>query len=283
MHEGVVVCAPEAPLRYAAELMSRHRIHAVVVLGDDEEGGLWGMVSDVDLVTALARGELDARTAGGMAQTPPVTISPDDPLERAAETMAAHCVTHLIVTDRHDRPIGIVSTLDLARAVSPARPSLTVAEIMRALTQEQVGYELLPHEWTARATDEAAVLQVPLAEVAKTVVVVSPDGFVRVVVPASERLDLRKVRDALGETGMVWLASEEQLAAAYPMFELGAVPPFGGPAGERVIVDRRFMGRKFLVLEAGSHVQSLRLRTADVLRLTNATMADVCRSLSQTA
>src|SRR5688572_13956725 len=46
MHPGVLVCGPESPLRYAARVMATHGVHAVVVLGDEEEGGLWGIVSD---------------------------------------------------------------------------------------------------------------------------------------------------------------------------------------------------------------------------------------------
>jgi len=70
MHPGVIFCAPESPLRYVARLMARHGVHAIVVLGEDEEGGLWGVVSDSDLVHAIARHDLGARTAGGTARTP---------------------------------------------------------------------------------------------------------------------------------------------------------------------------------------------------------------------
>jgi CBS domain-containing protein len=118
MHPGVLVCGPESPLRYAAGVMATHGVHAVVVLGDDEEGGLWGVVSDVDLVAAIARRELDLHTAGGMARTPLVTVSREQSLAQAAELMSAHGVTHLIVVGSRHRPIGILSTLDIARAAA---------------------------------------------------------------------------------------------------------------------------------------------------------------------
>lgn len=118
MHPGVIFCAPESPLRYAARLMARHGVHAIVVLGEDEEGGLWGVVSDSDLVHAIAQQDLGARTAGGMARTPVVTISREDTLARAAELMSEHGVTHLLVVSREAHPIGVVSTLDLARATA---------------------------------------------------------------------------------------------------------------------------------------------------------------------
>ena len=117
MRPGVLYCRPEAPLRYAAEMMARHGVHALLVLGDEEEGGVWGVVSDTDVLAAIAGRTLDVHTTGGMAQTPVVTISRSSSVGRAAELMREHSVTHLLVTAGGD-PVGVVSTLDLARAVA---------------------------------------------------------------------------------------------------------------------------------------------------------------------
>jgi len=59
------------------------------------------------------------------------------------------------------------------------------------------------------------------------------------------------------------------------MYELGAVPPFGVPAGDRVLFDRRLAQRDSVVLEAGSHNESLRMKTADLLTLSGAEVADI--------
>jgi CBS domain-containing protein len=117
MHEGVFFCPPEAPLRYAAEMMARHHVHSIVVLGDDEEGGLWGVVSDGDVLDAISRGELDQHKAGAATRTPLVTISRSDSVVHAAQAMRRHAVTHLLVV-AGGRPVGVVSTLDLAAAVA---------------------------------------------------------------------------------------------------------------------------------------------------------------------
>ena len=69
--------------------------------------------------------------------------------------------------------------------------------------------------------------------------------------------------------------SESELVTAYPQFELGAVPPFGGPAGDRVVVDRRLVEQEHVVLEAGVHDTSLRLRTDDLLTAADAELVDV--------
>jgi prolyl-tRNA editing enzyme YbaK/EbsC (Cys-tRNA(Pro) deacylase) len=60
------------------------------------------------------------------------------------------------------------------------------------------------------------------------------------------------------------------------MFELGAVPPVGGPAGDRILVDRRLAARESVVFEFGAHDESIRLRTTDLLRLTHADVVDLC-------
>jgi CBS domain-containing protein len=123
MHAGVVSCPPETPLRDVARMMARFAIHAVVVYTEEAEGeeivGLWGVVADADLVAAAAVDDLGGRTAGGTARTPLVMIYPHESMKRAAELMKEHRVTHLLViSPSSERPLGIVSTLDLARVLA---------------------------------------------------------------------------------------------------------------------------------------------------------------------
>lgn len=150
---------------------------------------------------------------------------------------------------------------------------LTV-DLMRELELNRIDYDLIRHQRTLTALDEARVVGVAPEEVAKTIVLVD-GGFVRATLPACARLDVRKVNAALGEEHHLRLATEAELAAAYPMFELGAVPPCGGPAGDRVLVDRRVAEAEFAVIEAGRHDLSVRLKTDDLLALTAAEVYDL--------
>jgi Ala-tRNA(Pro) deacylase len=152
-----------------------------------------------------------------------------------------------------------------------------MANIPGLLEQAGIDFDVLEHPHTERAADEAAALGVAPAEVAKTLVLASPEGNVRAVLAASERIDLHKVAAVLGVGGKkVHLASEDALARDYPDFELGAVPPFGGRE-DRVIVDERLSARDSVVLEAGSHETSVRLKAEDLVRLTGAEVADITR------
>jgi Ala-tRNA(Pro) deacylase len=150
-------------------------------------------------------------------------------------------------------------------------------DVTRFLDEAGVDFDVLEHAHTERAADEAAALGVALDEVAKTLVLVTPGGNVRAVLAASDRIDVRKVAEVLGVGGKkVHLASEDDLARDYAGFELGAVPPFGGPE-DQVVLDERLAERDSVVLEAGTHERSVRLKAADLVRLTRAQVADIRR------
>jgi Ala-tRNA(Pro) deacylase len=159
-----------------------------------------------------------------------------------------------------------------------------LADVTSVLEEAGIDHDVLEHEHTERAADEAKALGVATEEVAKTLVLASPSGNVRTVLPASERLDLGKVADLLEAAHKeVHLATEDDMKRDYPDFDLGAVPPFGGKEGDRVIIDVRLAERDSIVLEAGSHERSVRLKSVDLVRLTQAQVADICKIEERTA
>jgi Ala-tRNA(Pro) deacylase len=150
--------------------------------------------------------------------------------------------------------------------------------IMAALDEAGSDYDVLPHAHTESADAEAAALGVSPEEVAKTLVVKTPEGYLRAVVPASERVDLRKLAELHGDRKkQVHLATEDDLRRDYGEFELGAVPPFGGARRDEVVIDARLARRDSVVLEAGSHDTSIRMKSVDLIRVANAQVADISR------
>jgi CBS domain-containing protein len=121
MQLGLFTCAPEDPVGSVAQTMAAQAIHCVVVAGiarRDHAGEHlgWGIVSDLDLMAALHNGSSTA-TAGEVAGSEIVTVSPRDSLAFAAGLMVEHESAHLVVVSPEtDRPVGMLSTLDVARA-----------------------------------------------------------------------------------------------------------------------------------------------------------------------
>lgn len=122
MHRGLVTCRPDASLFAVARTMAAHRIHAVVVAPENETEE-WTVISDLDLVGAFGRGLFGVATARTISSSPNLSLRPDDTVARAARLMCEYDTNHLVVAGSGPRPVGVVSTLDIADVVgeSPHR------------------------------------------------------------------------------------------------------------------------------------------------------------------
>ena len=119
MTPGIITCAPETPLETVAELMATHRVHAIAVGGIAADHLVWGVISSLDVVRALR--DPDAHEfAEGISRQPVLKVEPAAPLSDAVRLMDEANVAHLVVIDR-ERPVGIVSTLDVAGAAAWGR------------------------------------------------------------------------------------------------------------------------------------------------------------------
>jgi CBS domain-containing protein len=123
MHPGLISCSPNTPLRTVARMMALYRVHAILVTAHGEEelpgGGGWGIVSDADLLRAAETGDLDEELSSSIATSPVQTIASSDELSSAAALIGEHAGSHLIVVERRSgKPIGVLSTLDIARALA---------------------------------------------------------------------------------------------------------------------------------------------------------------------
>jgi CBS domain-containing protein len=117
MRVGVVTCRPQTKLTDVARMMAGYGIHSVVVEEVGGEGGLWGIVTSLDL--AGAADAVDSLTAGEVASTDLVTIHSNESLKRAAELMAEHGVAHLVaVQPETERPAGMISARGIAAVLA---------------------------------------------------------------------------------------------------------------------------------------------------------------------
>jgi Ala-tRNA(Pro) deacylase len=145
------------------------------------------------------------------------------------------------------------------------------------LEREGVPYEVVEHERTQTAAAEARAAGMPPADVAKTVVLRDQNGLRLAVIPASERLDMHKLREALGSRGLR-LVTEREMAEDFDGFEVGAVPPFGSMFNALELVDERLLEHDRILCSGGDHEHAILVDPRDVVQAGEARVADICKA-----
>ena len=111
MSRDLLSVEPAEPIREVAQRMVERNLGAVLVL---DGGRLAGIMTERDIMRAVARGlHGDAVVADYMSKDPE-TIEPDDTTAHAAVLMIHGGFRHLPVVER-DNVVGILSIRDLVR------------------------------------------------------------------------------------------------------------------------------------------------------------------------
>jgi CBS domain-containing protein len=118
MSHLVLTIGPAHTLRQAAQMMSKRRIGAAVVI-DTEHAGI-GILTERDLLDSIAAGEdPDAELVAQHRTEELVFASPEWTLEEAAAAMINGGFRHLVVIEGHD-VAGLLSMRDIVRVWTSA-------------------------------------------------------------------------------------------------------------------------------------------------------------------
>jgi CBS domain-containing protein len=109
MSRDLLVVEPSLPLSGAAERMAARNVGAVLV---NEGGRLVGILTERDILRAVARGLKEDTLVGHCMTRDPESIDPDDSTEHAAVLMIHGGFRHLPVMEG-DEMIGMLSIRDL--------------------------------------------------------------------------------------------------------------------------------------------------------------------------
>ncbi len=117
MTRGVIYVRPNENVQRVAEIIKKNDIDSVIVI---EKGQGVGIMTDRDILRkVVAEGKHPKSTlVSEVMTTPLLTISPEEPIEKAARIMRDKGIRRLVVSRDHNI-IGIFSEFDLVR-VEPA-------------------------------------------------------------------------------------------------------------------------------------------------------------------
>jgi Ala-tRNA(Pro) deacylase len=152
------------------------------------------------------------------------------------------------------------------------------ARVTHWLEERCVEYELITHPETFTAADEARAAGVPAGHVAKTLALRDKRSYILVVIPASRRLDLSRLRELSGRSRHLRLATEHELERDFT-FEVGALPPFGPLLPAPEVVDIRLLYHDRILCGAGDHRHAVSLDPRELLRIAEPQVADICERI----
>ncbi|MGO8960887.1 MAG: cyclic nucleotide-binding/CBS domain-containing protein [Streptosporangiaceae bacterium] len=110
MTQAAVTESPQDSIRSAAERMWRQQTGSLVITDD---GQLTGIITERDLLRAVALGaDPDKTTVDDAMTTEVFTVPPDMPLQDAAREMASRWIRHLPVVEA-GKLLGVVSMRDV--------------------------------------------------------------------------------------------------------------------------------------------------------------------------
>ncbi len=110
-----ITVRPDDEIRVVAALLTSRRIKGVPVV--DDSGRLVGIITQADIVRALAEGKTDARVRDYMS-SPVITIREDEDLLKAIRVMSERGIGRLVVVDEAGRLVGIVTRTDILKYIA---------------------------------------------------------------------------------------------------------------------------------------------------------------------
>jgi len=139
-------------------------------------------------------------------------------------------------------------------------------KLRRFLDANDVRYLTINHSPAYTAQDIAEAAHVSGKVLAKTVVLKVDGALVIAVLPATHKVDLELMREAIGAS-KVELAHEADFATAFPGCEVGAMPPFGNLWDVPVYVAEVLTEDAEIAFNAGTHVELIQMSYDDFERL----------------
>ena len=145
--------------------------------------------------------------------------------------------------------------------------------LLDCLKSNQIDYEILPHAEAFTARMAAAAEDIPRHHQAKVVMVSCQEGPLMTVLPADRKLDLRELERVTHERAA--LQSEGEFASFFPDCAVGAMPPFGDLYGLSTYVDQHLAKEDYIVFEAGTYTEAIKLSYSDYERVVKPQVADL--------
>jgi len=146
-------------------------------------------------------------------------------------------------------------------------------KVKNYLDKQGVDYEEIAHKTVYTAYDAAQTLKKELKDIAKNLLVKADNTYALVVVPADKRLDLKKIKKALGAKKIS--IPQEKVMVKILKIKPGAMTSFGKLHKLETLVDKAMLNTKKAIFSAGSISDSVFMKVKDYIQMEEANLADI--------
>jgi len=136
------------------------------------------------------------------------------------------------------------------------------------LEQANVQFRVIPHAPAPTSHQAAQAANISEKHLAKAVVLKVDGKFCLAVLPASDKINLDHLKQALG-TQSVTMATEDEFSPKFQDCQIGAVPPFGNLYGMDVYVSQHLREDEDIALVSGRHDELIEMKYSDFEKLVN--------------
>ncbi len=143
---------------------------------------------------------------------------------------------------------------------------MPVRKLIEFLNSHQIKYVTITHSPAYTAQEIAHTVHISGKQLAKTVMVKIDGKMIMTVLPAHEKVNLERLKQALKGHGAE-LAKESEFKGLFPECEVGAEPPFGNLYNLEVYVAPSLAEDEEIAFNAGSHTELIRLLYKDFEKL----------------
>jgi len=154
----------------------------------------------------------------------------------------------------------------------------TFLQIKKILDDAKVEYTHLIHEYVSTSEDAAKIRGTNIEDAAKAIILKAEfktenaDGtmnksfnFLQAIIPAHQRIDLKKLKIILGSKNVALASPDEVLERTG--CTIGSVPPFGKLFNISMYMDESILKKDLIVFSAGTHNDSVKMKVQDYYRI----------------
>ncbi|MBW2981085.1 aspartate--tRNA ligase [Candidatus Woesearchaeota archaeon] len=156
--------------------------------------------------------------------------------------------------------------------IATPKKNIVFEQIKAALNKEKIEFETIGHKPVYTSKEAAIIRGTKLEQGAKALICKTEKGYVQAVISGAKELNEGKLKEVL-HVKSLRLANADEVRDLTGI-SIGAVPPFGNLWSIEVYIDKSVTANEEIAFNAGTHTNSIKMKSKDLVKVTGAKVAE---------